>query len=441
MALRRSRWATSLSLALWLFTSGCGEDDLPVDAGAPDDAEATGDAEASPDAQLTPDAARPDGRPATILADPSLPADTAGIVRVDELEPTRDPDGDGQVRVAGVDFTYEVFRNESYRCGRTGNHKFMTIQRTDALDRATDTWVYLRGGGTGYYVPTGDGPVYVGREALNDEPDVEELAGRVVMMGFDGSGLRDTAIGRRLAEGTRVVAVAYCDHDLYGGTGHPYSDNPVEGATVDGLSAAIAATSYVRAAHPEGRLWLHGSSAGSVGAYHLSRALAARGVEVAGALLDAGTFTSLRDAVMGNGCPPYSSVAESELGLNLQDQVEHILRKVLGDVSPEYLAAYEAELLEHHLGTEGAAPYFIVQGADDPYCCGGGEFDLLPGASAEGNCRFVNSVFDPGLARGTESAASSRVVVVPGAGHVVSGLEEGTFQDEIEAWIASIRTE
>ncbi|MCS6800090.1 MAG: hypothetical protein NZ898_16490, partial [Myxococcota bacterium] len=75
----------------------------------------------------------------------------------------------------------------------------------------------------------------------------------------------------------RHMFVSMCDHDLYGGLGQPYPYNPHWGGTdtVDGALASMAAIHFVargngrHPGYPTSLVFLSGSSAGGVGAYHV----------------------------------------------------------------------------------------------------------------------------------------------------------------------------
>ncbi|MBW1758555.1 MAG: hypothetical protein JRJ80_20640 [Deltaproteobacteria bacterium] len=61
--------------------------------------------------------------------------------------------------VAGATFDIQFYRNTAYGCGLSGNYTFMVVNPAngDAADQAP-LWVYLHGGGVGYYNDLG---VYV----------------------------------------------------------------------------------------------------------------------------------------------------------------------------------------------------------------------------------------------------------------------------------------
>ena len=78
-----------------------------------------------------------------------------------------------------------------------------------------------------------------------------------------------------------------CDHDAYAGMGTPYPNNPnygSQGDTMDGLLATMAAVDFTAngsttlPGYPTEHIFVQGGSAGSLGAYHVVRAVRDQGV-------------------------------------------------------------------------------------------------------------------------------------------------------------------
>ena len=136
-----------------------------------------------------------------------------------------------------------------------------------------------------------------GSESANDAESTGELLGLLYeYAGADGT--RDTFVADRLAAGDRFAIGSLCDHDLYLGVGQPYPHDPHHDDTVDGLVANLAMVDAVVngtdavVARPTSSLWVLGTSAGAFGGYALGHNLDARGVDVAGIVLDSGLLTA-----------------------------------------------------------------------------------------------------------------------------------------------------
>ena len=69
--------------------------------------------------------------------------------------------------------------------------------------------------------------------------------------------------------------------------GTPYPNNPVDpDAEVNGLQATLAAIDYTAANYPTTHVFVHGTSAGSVGAYAVGLSYAAEDVALTGVVAD-----------------------------------------------------------------------------------------------------------------------------------------------------------
>eukprot|EP00578_Thalassiosira_sp_NH16_P024616 CAMPEP_0181091790 /NCGR_PEP_ID=MMETSP1071-20121207/8584_1 /TAXON_ID=35127 /ORGANISM="Thalassiosira sp., Strain NH16" /LENGTH=210 /DNA_ID=CAMNT_0023173949 /DNA_START=311 /DNA_END=943 /DNA_ORIENTATION=- len=171
-------------------------------------------------------------------------------------------------------FELEFFRNNAYDCGLTGQYTFMVINPTGGGgqdDEARPLWVYMHGGGSGYW--DDDGTYFaVGaqtEDTWNHEETFDDLVLTLKERGVDIAGREDdNTLTRRLRGGYRMLVVAMCDHDQYLGMGTPYPNNPINpDAEVNGLQATLAAIDYTVANYPTTHVFVHGTSAGSVGAY------------------------------------------------------------------------------------------------------------------------------------------------------------------------------
>jgi hypothetical protein len=322
---------------------------------------------------------------------------------------------------AGRRWTRTLFRNEAYRCGRTGSFTFLLIEREDLSATNAPLWVHLHGGSVGYY---DDAQRYHGPEHLNDEESRDTLTGHV-SEAVDGEVLRDNAIGRRLADGHRLLVVSMCDHDLYAGAGQVYPNNPhwPDGDRVEGLLATTAAIKYVATTSRDGthrwptsRIYLHGSSAGSVGSWNVGLALSRVGVRINGALLDSYVITSRAGALLASRCSPVNNNDPTFDRPSLEAKVGPFL-------------ADPALYLENNLPPP--FPVLDLEGDMDEWCCG--PSPLLPEAAAVGatnNCRWLH---EDVTRRMDGLGPTVQSILVPGYGHVIAD-DPGAHQALVEAW-------
>ena len=89
-----------------------------------------------------------------------------------------------------------------------------------------------------------------------------------------------------------MLAVSYCNRDLYSGAGEVDPNNPHTNAdgsarTTNGLLATKATIAFTEATYPTGKYFLAGGSAGSAGAYNVAWAMQESGNAPAGVVGDA----------------------------------------------------------------------------------------------------------------------------------------------------------
>ncbi len=145
----------------------------------------------------------------------------------------------------------------------------------------------MHGGGIGWFDPSG-------KPQPNSQQMVEQAA-----PGLQGAltnpGLL-TSI-RNDAAGFRVMAVSYCDRDLYSGDGEADPNNPNRNAdgsakTTNGLLATKAAVTFAQSTYPTSKYFLAGGSAGSAGAYEVAWAEQASKNPPAGVVGDASVLNA-----------------------------------------------------------------------------------------------------------------------------------------------------
>ena len=83
------------------------------------------------------------------------------------------------------------------------------------------------------------------------------------------------ALVRSDPAGFRLLSVSMCDHDIYAGGDVADPNNPGtipggEPRTVNGLSATKAAVQFATIEYPTSDTFLHGTSAGGFGTFHVA---------------------------------------------------------------------------------------------------------------------------------------------------------------------------
>ena len=389
-------------------------------------------------AQTSPDADAPADRPVTAVdaqAARDVPAASdAGVAiayRRDQIELVSRDNTRG---ADGVSYRRTFYRNRAYRCGRTGFYTFALLEPVEVVDRPAPLWVVLHGGGTGYYGTDGryhPGTLRAGawvgaNEDQNDEYDLTQLSPWALRYGRPGM---------------RRLALHMCDHDLYGGVGDPYLNNPNPGRADDraeGLLASAAAVHFVArgnglagsqalAGHPTTLVFFQGSSAGSAGAYFVSAGLARLGVRINGAVMDSYVITSRHPDLFASRCTPLNRDATFD--------PNELVRRIGPFMRDPSL------LLERNVPGPYAIPYLALQGTADPHCCG--PSPVVPQAQAAGftnNCRYVYDVVSTAFARSGDPL--QRVVLIPEGGHVALGVANSptgrAAQAAVDEWFAAV---
>ncbi|NCG18022.1 MAG: hypothetical protein GWP91_03295 [Rhodobacterales bacterium] len=237
-----------------------------------------GDADGSGDtASFSTGAGDGDGE---LPAIPMVQRTTTEIERVDGL--TRD--------FLGNSLDFDFYRNNTYKCGLTGNYTFLVVNPQNG-DETTEAplWVYLHGGGSGYFDENGDYLAVNNQDenTWNHEETMDDLiANPLELYTLENGQPKDTTLTRRILEGYRVALVGMCDHDQYLGLGTPYPNNPNAPKEVNGMQATMAAIDYIAANHPTTHVFAHGTSAGSVGAYALALSYSAEDIGLTGVVSD-----------------------------------------------------------------------------------------------------------------------------------------------------------
>lgn len=191
---------------------------------------------------------------------------------------------------------FDFYRNTAYPCSISGYQPFTIATSVGSSPTASaPMWVFLHGGGAGFFDTSGT--------PLPDSTQMTEE-----LPGAQRANLLGTALLARVradAAGYRLLAVSYCNRDVYGGTGQvdPNNPNPAPGGgtrTTNGLQATKAAIQFAQGAYPTGKTILHGASAGSAGAYYVAYALQLQGIAPAGVVADASVINAEADTAAYN---------------------------------------------------------------------------------------------------------------------------------------------
>ncbi len=401
---------------------GRGEPELPDPdlKGDPPDLSTTEDVEELPDT----------GFPHEVdITDPQNPQgfpvqyDTSQIELVEE----------GTFKIVGVDFSGRFYRNKAYHCGKSGHFTFLVIEQQVSAGQKRGLWVFMHGGGVGYY--DASGKYHGGEGANNEEPGgklLAELSEHV--MDEDDGDFKQTLILKRAQDGYRFLATSMCDHDLHSGMGTPYPNNPNWPGTpdtVDGLLATMAAIDFTAhgngklPGYPTGMVFVHGTSAGSAGAYSVSHAFARNGIKLNGALLDAYVISERTAAVMGKGCTP-SEDSDSNF------EAQGVIDKVGAFVTDSPL------FLENNLSSEFSIPYMDMISTGDEYCCG--DHPVMPEVAAAGydnNCRYVHGLVKEAV-DGLGPGSLHKVLIAEAMGQHALSKVQGPHQEILEEWYQGI---
>lgn len=202
---------------------------------------------------------------------------------------------------------YDFYRNAAYPCSISGYQTFTIATQVDAAKTETHPlWVYMHGGGVGYFSPDGVPRAAEGRESAMwmTEESAEDLRAE-----FSKGELM-----RRIREepaGFRMMAVSMCNRDIYGGddTADPNNPNTTpdgQPRTANGYFATKAAVEYAQDLYPTDDYFLHGTSAGSYGSYSVAWGLERQGLAPTGTVSDSGVLNPpwIDAQVDGENCAP-----------------------------------------------------------------------------------------------------------------------------------------
>ena len=315
-----------------------------------------------------------------------------------------------QANSAELDF----YRNTAYSCGFSGNYTFLVVEPMNNPGTEAPLWVYLHGGGAGYFDENqqyviGVSPVTglpFNPNNHNTEKTIEDLRdGQLIYNTTTNNGqIENTTLTKRIMEGYRVLIVSMCDHDLHSGMGTSYPYNP-NGGEVNGLQANMAAIDYTVTNYPTTHVFAHGTSAGSIGAFTLAYAYNLEGTKLNGIIMDSHLASfrteTLNDSLAGVSGFPFAA----------DFIAQEFINKVgwIGD-SDRFLG------IEYAIDNGYDIPSLDIYGNLDPGCGGGlARIDEAHSVSLD-NCDWVHEGFRQAVAAQPNSIHKVRVTT--GFGHV-----------------------
>ena len=328
----------------------------------------------------------------------------------------------------GLDFDFDFYRNNTYSCGLSGNYTFMVVNPANGDETVeAKLWVYLHGGGAGFYDENGD------YQAVGDQTEdtwnreetfndflIEQLQGRAIANGQ----LQDITLTRRIQEGYRVLMVSMCDHDQYSGLGTPYPNHPNPGAEVNGMQATMSAVEYTVANYPTTEVFAHGTSAGSVGVYNLAMSFAAQDIHLTGVVADSILSPRAFDLF-----DVYPGQAPRQPGWTYEGVGEK--QGFYGDISRSDVIAPEGRI---DAGFD-EVPLLFVGGTSDPFCF----WDLPPipeaASAGQNNCEWAAQGLIDTIA--AQPASPHQVANMAGEGHIPTNTVS-TANDIVDTFIGDI---
>ncbi len=338
-------------------------------------------------------------------------------------------DEEKTVNLGSSSWKFDFYRNLEYDCGLSGKYTFLVTEPKDNPGSEAPLWVYLHGGGMGYYDDQGKYRTGVGQteDAMHHEESFEKLQSVITRNVINNRQLIDTTIKRRIEEGYRILTVSLCDHDLYSRMGTPYINNP-DGGQVNGLQATMAAVEYTVENYPTTHVFAHGTSAGSIGAFSLMYAFAMEGTYLTGTIIDSYLLMPRINVIFET----FSGTS----GFPFDDDFElHGITEKIGwftdfDISPNGPA------VDTILNGFVEVPLLTIVGELDSYCAG--DQYTISEAKAAGldNCAWVVD----GLRQAIDEQPDSphQLVILEGWAHTPSVKDSSPAHDVVDDFIDEI---
>lgn len=222
---------------------------------------------------------------------------------------------------------FDYYRNTAYPCSISGYQTFVIGTRAVSSPTASSPlWVWMHGGGVGYFDSSGT--------AQPDTSQMTENSATSLQATLTNPGL--SADIQADAAGFRMLAVSYCDRDLYSGTGQTDPNNPNKNAdgsarNTNGLQATKAAIAFTEAKYPTSKYFLAGGSAGSAGAYYVGWAEQLSGNPPSGVIGDA----SVVNVEEGNAAYQQGVCRNGNFDPNAEPIITQRIDPQIGDVNNE----------------------------------------------------------------------------------------------------------
>ena len=327
----------------------------------------------------------------------------------------------------------DFYRNTAYTCGFSGNYTFLVVEPMNDPGAEAPLWVYLHGGGAGYFdenqeykigvTPTDGAPRNPNQH--NTEKTLERLRDdQLIYNTHTNTGqIENSTLTRRIMEGYRILIVSMSDHDLHSGMGTPYLNNP-NGGEVNGLQANMAAIDYTIANYPTTHVFAHGTSAGSIGAFTLAYAYNLEGVKLNGIIMDSHLASYRTETLIG------SLVGESGFVFPADFDIIEAGKKVGWIADRDRFPG-----IEYVIDIGYDIPSLDIYGNLDPGCGGGlARTDEAHSVGLD-NCDWVHDGFRQAVAAQPNSI--HKVQVTTGFGHVPTNYASPA-NDFVDEFISEI---
>jgi alpha-tubulin suppressor-like RCC1 family protein len=178
---------------------------------------------------------------------------------------------------------YDFYRNSAYPCAISGFQTFVVATRVGSgAATPAPLWVWMHGDGVGWFDSSGAPQPDLNNLVEESSPFLQNVLSQ--------PGLLSRV--RNAPAGFRMLAVSYCDHDRYSGTGQPDVNNRhLQGTAVhltNGLQATKSAIQYTTEHYTTSKYFLAGAGSGAAGAYDAAWALQMQEIPPAGVVGDGG---------------------------------------------------------------------------------------------------------------------------------------------------------
>ncbi|MBW1809211.1 MAG: hypothetical protein JRJ87_13535 [Deltaproteobacteria bacterium] len=299
-------------------------------------------------------------------------------------------------------YRVEFYRNLAYTCGISGYQTFSIVYPENlSLAEERPLWIRMHGGGVGAFRPDGSYSPE-GQIGMLDEEGAAGLAGQILETGLM------TKV-RTHSAGFRFMMPSLCDHDVYSGVGVPEPNNPnspdENGQTraADGLLATKAAIAFTRNRVATNKIFLQGTSAGSIGTFSVAYTLEREGIVLSGIVADSHVFSEAFRDIIEAGCTAYETDLIAEKIGPMSDP-DHLPDRVVarGDIS---------------------VPIMHVWSRGDPSCCGETPITFIDDQGHEqtmGSCDYHHERFRAAIAADPPGGSSVNLRLC------VNGLSDNT---------------